>query len=204
VLPGDTIYVYVAAGPISLTFSIPSFSSLTAVTGSSGAGSCQLLYYTYLGTEGWTPGTTTVTLTSSAAAEMVADICAVSGLLDPGLALSGQINASSATITVAGVTTRYSNDMQLWFGWNRISTGTSPVITQPAGWSVAVAQSSCSTSASANPALLMATRAGGVYGATGNQNGTSATAESNGGLMLSFASPPAVQLSQAINTASLW
>jgi hypothetical protein len=185
--PGDIILIYCYASVIDVTFSAPSFAAQSSVTGGAGSGSAQLLTYTYLGTEGWTPGSTTITTTASTATEWACAIVSVNGSVDPAFAGSGQINTASTTIDVAGVTTDFADDLLVWFGFTREAGATSVgTITPPSGFSDIFSQVSSSIGSGNNVGLIAASNTGGAAGATGVQNGGDSVSQVNGGLLIAF------------------
>ena len=198
-VPGDTVAIWVATPNTGLTWSVPGSPAFTAQAQVTGAASnaCQLLTRVMDGTEGWTPGTSTVTVTLSSGTKFQAGvILAASGYADPPLSGSGQCNTSaSLTITTPGVTTGRPGDLLVWLGFNQANAGGTPgTITVPAGFAAQVTQASTSgTGSSVNAGILMGTGTSASAGATGNQNGSSSVSEKSGGLLLSFASYLPVQ-----------
>jgi hypothetical protein len=194
---GDTIAIWVATPNTGLTWSVPGSPAFTAQAQTTGAASnaCRLFTRTMDGTEGWTPGTSAVTVTLSSGTKYQAGvILAASGPFDPPLSGSGQCNTSaSLTITTPGVTTSQPGDLLIWLGFNQVAGGGTPgTISVPAGFTARVTQAATSgTGSSVNTAVLMGTGTASGAGATGNQNGSSSVAEKSGGLLLSFAAVPA-------------
>lgn len=185
--PGDTVYIWCAAGFGSITWSATGF---TAQTGASGTnGSCQLLSYAYLGTEGWAPGTTTITVTMSASHVWAGYIFASAGVADGGLS-SGQVNAASTTITVSGVTATVTGDLYVWLGFNTGSAGAGgapATITVPTGFTaIGTGAKTTGSGATTNTGILMAQTSLQASGASGAQNGGAGASVSNGGLLLAL------------------
>ncbi len=186
---GDTVLIWPTMGFQTITFSATGFTAQTAT--STTFASCQLLSRVMDGTEGWTPGTTTVTVTASASHSWNAVICAVGDTagFDPALSGSGQINASSTTLSVPGVTTTAANDLLVWFGFEQFGSGVTPAIeiTVPSGFTAAVTEVLSSGVNTSNIGTLFATHTQAAAGATGNEDGSISTARVNGGLVVSFA-----------------
>lgn len=195
--PGDTIYIWCTAGFGSQTWTAPSFTAQTAATGTNG--SCQLLTYSYLGTEGWTPGTTTVTVTMSASHVWGGYIFASPGVPDPGISSSGQVNAASTTIAISGVTTANTGDLfvVLMFNTGSAGAGGAPgTITPPAGFTaIGTGAKTTGSGATTNTGILIAQTSILASGASGSQNAGAAASTTNGGLLIALSGDTAVQQS---------
>lgn len=199
---GDKIVIFCAVGVGSNTWSAPGFTAATAASGSTG--SCQLLTRTMDGTEGWTPGTSTITVTESASHAWCAVICAIPGGYDPSPA-AGQVNAASATISVPGVTTAHTGDLALWFGFcdgTGGGAGSPGTITVPSGYTAAVSQAnSAGTGSVTNVGVILGTRTISGSGATGTQAGTASGSFINGGVLLCVSASTAKLASAASATS---
>lgn len=182
---GDKIIIFCAVANGSNTWSASGFTAATAASGSTG--SCQLLTRTMDGTEGWTPGTSTVTVTESASHAWCAIIVAIPGGYDPNPA-AGQVNAASTTINVPGVTTTHTGDLALWFAFSDGvggGAGSPGTITVPSGYAAAVSQAnSTGVGSVTNIGVLLGTKTISAAGATGTQSGTTSGSFINGGVLL--------------------
>jgi hypothetical protein len=188
---GDWIVIWAAWPHAGFTMTPPSgFTSQTVTVGSSG--NQQLFTRVMDGTEGWTPGTTTLTLTCSSGNPIAASIVAVGNTSgpDPQLAGSGNIQ-TSATITVNGITPLNDGDLILWCAQSlgALTAGTAAgTITKPASVTVRATQSSTTNATSAtNVGTLIGSFVQTGHAATGNVNGTDSSSFLNGGVMLAFA-----------------
>lgn len=194
---GDMIFMWCVCGVAGQTFSCPGFSSKPAVSGTNG--SAQLLYRQADGTEG---ASFTVTASSSrlfgAIRGTVIGPTALSFLFDPVPSASGQVNANSTTVTVAGVTTTQNGDLLIWLGFDVGVGGATPqAITLPAGgggitWASAFAQVNSTAGGLPNVGARMATATQATAGTTGSQNGSLGSAQPSGGMLLSI--PAGVKL----------
>lgn len=200
---GDKIIIFCAAALGSQTWSAPGFTASTAATGSTG--SCQILRRTMDGTEGWTPGTSTITVTIGASHAWDAIICAVPGGYDPTPG-TGQVNAASTTIAVPGVTTTHTNDLLIWFGFcdgTGGGAGSPGTITVPSGYTAQVSQANTTGVGSVtNIGVLMGTKTVAAAGATGTQNGSASGSFINGGVLVAISTSGAI-LADAAHTESL-
>ena len=183
IVAGDFILLFCGAGTTATSATATGFTAVTATD--SGSRTLTFLYKTATGTEG---SSVTVTFAGSHAEAVVA--CAYGGVsgFDPTPTSSGQLNASSGTITVPGVTTTNNGDQLVWFGYTSIGSGGTPAaITKPTGFTAQMTQVKTTHGGSAtNVGVIMADATQATAGATGNENGTVATAEVNGGLLIAL------------------
>jgi hypothetical protein len=189
---GDTCLLYVATNALARTATATGFTAVTPTSGNSQ--SLNLLYRTITGAESW-PLTVTV---SGAAAESVGVIYAAQGAVgfDPLPASSGQTNASSTTITTAGITTTLNNDLVVWFGNCSSASGGAPnLITAPAGTTARSAQINTSNGSTTNLGALVADTVQATAGAN-TLNGTIASpSRVTGGVAVALQGTPAAGIS---------
>jgi hypothetical protein len=191
---GDTIGIWISDALISQTYSVPGSPAFTAQTTVAGSASGTVCLFSRVmdGTEGWTPGTSTVTVTLGTANPASGIIFAVGGTggADPAFTSSGQVNVASTTVSVAGTTTANAGDLLVWLGFSvgTIGGGTAPgTITLPAGIAAAAPQvNSTGAGTFTNTGVIMGTGFAASPGATGSFNGTDSGSFHNGGLLLSF------------------
>lgn len=204
-LVGDEIGIYCAVGNGSVTWSCPTFTAATPASGTTG--SCQVLTHVYTGTEGWTPGTTTVTVTASGSHPWSGAIFAVPGSFDPA-PVAGRVNGAVGTITVSGVTTSHAGDVLIWCGFCDgvgAGAGTPGTITPPGGYTAETTQANSTGSGSVtNVGVMLASKTQTAAGATGAQNGSNSGSFINGGLLIAVASSGATLADAALTaTATL-
>lgn len=195
---GDTVCIYCVAAA-NVTFSsgtgATAFTAQAVTTGGS-APFGMLLTHTYTGSEGWTPGTSTVVVTKSAsAAAWVGVIFSVLGTFDPALSGSGAQSAGSTTVAIAGVTTTNNGDLIIWIASNTTASGVTPgTITPPTGYTSITGQVSTTNSSHANSGLIVATNTQTTAGATGTISGTDSAAQAYAGVVIGVAATAAAFL----------
>lgn len=186
---GDECWIFVGSRVAAATWTTPTgFSPLSVVAGSNSA--CQAFSKIIDGTESW-PLTITSTGTKSQCGVCIAVPGAnTSTPMDPTLTVSGQINASSTTITVAlgGTgTTLVPGDIAFWFGFDTAAAGGTPMtVNAPSGFTLQGSQVNTSSAANTNIGMAVATSTtvAATPGAVANQNGSLASAVANGGFLV--------------------
>jgi hypothetical protein len=187
---GDLILIWCVSVQANTGFSAPNFAAqLPNLTNASGM--CQLLYYTMTGAEGWTPGTTTITVTGSETTVDSATICAVGGWSGFDPPNFGQVNPGSLSINCSGIVTTQPNDLLLWFGFAGAGSGVSlSTLSVPAEFTAAISQVNTTRSSATNYGVIFGSATQAVAGATGAQNGSQTTSLGNGAQLIALAGQP--------------
>lgn len=181
---GNLLIIFANETGASITWSIPGFTAVTPASGTNC--SCQVLYRVLDGS-GSDPGTT-FTITCNPGGQWAGTCMRVTGAststpFDPS-PTSGQVNASSTSITAPGITTTINGDLLIWCGADRVPSGTPNAMTLPASYTDSGAGQSNSSSASSNAGNCAGYLVQGSAGATGNVIGTEGSATANGAALL--------------------
>lgn len=211
---GDDAWIFVGSRVASATWTTPTgFTALTVVNGSNSA--CQAFNRLIDGTEAWLTangGSGSLTITSSGNKSQGGIFIAVPGTntttpMDPVQTLSGQINASSTSVTAGlnggtGGASSAVGDVALWFAFDTAGAGGIPqTITPPTGFTVQGSQVGTSSATNTNIGIVVATSTtlAATPGSVANQVGTVTSAVANGGFLL-ILQPPAGPSSPATFT----
>lgn len=190
VVAGDLIMIWCAVGFPSLTWSASGFTAVPASSYNSTGqhSSCQLLYRTADSTDValWqSSGSYTVTISTSHAWDAV---IIVSGQADPalpGFANSGNLQASSTSLTANSITTSQSGDVLVWLGIDMCGSGSTPQpITVPSGYTQLGTQVNSSGNSTANTGMTIAIASQSSPGAIGSVSGSISSAQGTGGLLV--------------------
>lgn len=173
---GDYLVIFVGSGQAANTDSVTTGTWVTAASQNT-SGTSALFYHFYTGTEGWTPGTTTIGLhfaNMTLVAAWIGAVGVTSGIDNSQFEAVG--NTASSTISLPALVTSSTQDLMLGFwGISNGGGGTPPSVTVNANFTAFGTQSNTGASSGTNVGIIAGTWTVPTSGSTGAMNSAVAT-----------------------------